>query len=155
MVKFYIRAREPMDTEVSEALDAFAAEYGCDRSGAARHLILLGKRYRSEIDRQVVMDQLSLPKVPSLEPSSAIARGQWEGKSIIATSCEVNVTGGTAAQAQSPSSLPVTQVHRGTQSPCQLAQPTERPGDSQPVQEPSPQETPPKRLDMTKLRFRS
>jgi hypothetical protein len=148
-VKFYIRAREPMDAEVSEALDTFAAESGCDRSGAARHLILLGKRFRVEHDRQVVMGQLSQLKVPSLVNSSAPSRGHWE--SSITTKSEANI----AAAPENPSSLPVTEANRGPQISCQSEPPTERPGDDQPAKSCSPEELPRKRLDMTKLRFRS
>jgi hypothetical protein len=158
VVKFYIRAREPIDAEISDALDEFARIYNCDRSGAARHLILLGQRYLRERDPGTIAGQLRPPKAPPSKPGGALFRGQWEGRSNIPTGSNADIAIGAAVRGQSPPSLPVTQMSREAQSPCLSAQPTERTGDIQsaePAQARSTDETPPKRLDMTKLRYRS
>jgi hypothetical protein len=158
VVKFYIRAREPMDAEISDALDEFARNYHCDRSGAARHLILLGQRYLRERDLGSIAGQLRPPKTPLSELGGALSRGQWERRPDIQSGSDANTAIGTPVRGQSPPSQPVTQMSREAQSPCQSAQPAERTADIQsaePAQVRSRDETLPKRLDMSKLRYRS
>lgn len=142
LVKFYIRAREPMDAEVSAALDSFAAENSCDRSGAARHLILLGKRYWRDCGLQMNIDSIQRCKVFPTEISEAVLGRQPDSTSNGQSRSQVQITAGTGPQ--SPSM--VSAAHAPEYSPTSSGH--------APIGMGSSDVAPPKRLNTAKLKFR-
>jgi hypothetical protein len=159
LVKFYIRAREPMDAEVSAALDSFAAENSCDRSGAARHLILLGKRHWRDCGLQTIVDPIQRRKIFPSEFSEAVLGSQRSGESG-GQSCS-EIMAGTVAR----SSSMVSAAHARGDSPTTPAHDTpllglsaarlEKDASAKPTRMDSSDVAPSKRLNAVKLRFRS
>jgi hypothetical protein len=161
LVKFYIRAREPMDAEISAVLDSFAAENGCDRSGAARHLILLGKRYWRDCGLQMNIDSIQRPKVVPTDLSEPAFGSQRDSGSNGQSRSETDVATGTAARspsmvsnAHAPGDFPTSYGH-GIRP---FGLPATRPGEdasAKPFGVGSSDADPTKRLNAAKLRFRS
>jgi hypothetical protein len=143
LVKFYIRAREPMDAEVSAALDSFAAENRCDRSGAARHLILLGKRHWRDCGLQTNTDSIQRCRVFPTEISEAVLGRQPDSVSNAQSCSEIEIAAGTGA----PSPSMVSAAHAPGYPPTSSGH--------VPIRMGSPDVASPKRLNAAKLKFRS